>query len=221
MTTSAPPTRGRGRPPRVSRESIIEAARGIAPELLSMQSVADRLGVDRSTINYHFTDRDELFSQVASSAFGTEMAGYVAPESEDWRDWVTSYGEAVHRALLQHPEFAGHVRLAFGSNAEAFGPVEGLIRILSNAGFDERAVVQSIAYLSEVVHAAVRNEIEVANGGHPQGVELARFLGGQPREAMPGIRRIMELDPLAHEEHFAFAMRMVVAGMESLLPARL
>jgi hypothetical protein len=38
--------RTRGRPARISRERIIAAARTIAPEALTMQKVADVLGVD-------------------------------------------------------------------------------------------------------------------------------------------------------------------------------
>jgi TetR/AcrR family transcriptional regulator, tetracycline repressor protein len=212
--TAAP--RGRGRPRRVSRESIIDAARAMVPELLSMQSVADQLGVDRSTINYHFADREELFAVVAASAFGAEMAQYRAPESDRWQEWVAHYSRAVHAALLRHPEFAGYVRLASGTDSAAFAAVEGLISKLASAGFGERDVVQSVAYISEVVHAAARNEILARSGGHPQGAELEQFLSLQPEESVPGLRRLLELDPYEYEEHFEFAVRMIVAGLESL-----
>lgn len=134
-TSRASTKRGRGRPARVSRSSIIEAARALPPETLSMQAVADSLGVDRSTINYHFADREELFSIVAASTFGDEMAAYPPPASDDWRDWVTGYARAVHAALLKHPETAAYVRLSFGTDAAAFAPVEGLLAKLLGSRF--------------------------------------------------------------------------------------
>jgi AcrR family transcriptional regulator len=210
-------TRGRGRPPRVSRTSIVEAAREISPELLSMQAVADRLGVDRSTINYHFDDRDELFSIVAAATFGSEMAAYVPPASDDWRDWVTGYARAVHAALLKHPETAAYVRLSFGTDAAAFAPVEGLLAKLGEAGFDALGVAQAITYISGVVHITARNEISVSTGAHPQGQEVVAFLQSQPSDALAGMRRLVAIDPLTHQDHFEYALRMIVAGLEAQL----
>jgi len=212
------PARRRGRPPRVSRSSIVEAARELAPDQLSMQAVADRLGVDRSTINYHFADRDELFSVVAAATFNMEMAAYSPPASDDWRDWVASYARAVHAALLKHPQTVDYVRLSIGNEAAAFAAVEGLIAKLSEAGFDELTVIQSLTYISGVVHITARNEIAVLNGGHPQSAEVLQFLEQQPPGSIPGIRRMAELDPLSNAHNFEFALRMIVAGLESLLP---
>jgi|HubBroStandDraft_3_1064219.scaffolds.fasta_scaffold12670_6 AcrR family transcriptional regulator len=60
--------RTRGRPARISRERIIAAARTIAPETLTMQKVADVLGVDPKALNYHVGDRDGLRQLVVSGA---------------------------------------------------------------------------------------------------------------------------------------------------------
>ena len=206
--------RGRGRPPRVSRVSIIGAAREIAPDQLSMQAVADRLGVDRSTINYHFADREELFSIVAAETFGEEMAAYRPPASDDWRDWVTGYARAVHASMLKHPEMSAYVRLSFGTGAAAFAPIEGLVAKLSEAGFDDLGVAQAVTFISAVVHITSRNEIYVADGGHPQGAEVLAFLDRQPDTALPGMRRIVAVDPLTRRDHFEYALRMIIAGLE-------
>jgi TetR/AcrR family transcriptional regulator, tetracycline repressor protein len=219
--SSAPetvPRRGRGRPPRISRDSIIEAARAISVDQLSMQSVADSLGVDRSTIHYHFADRDELFSVVASATLGAELAKYTPPESDDWRDWVAGYARSVYRALVRHGAIVLFVRLPLGSDAKALAPVEGVISAMLRAGFDEATVVHAIAYISEVVHAAAQNQILVSRDTHPQGVELVRYLDEQPADAVPGLRRLVEIDPLGHEDHFEFALKVLVDGLQAQLP---
>lgn len=213
------PRRGRGRPARVSRASIIDAARGLPLAELSMQAVADRLGVDRTTINYHFADREELFATVASAMLSSELADFTPPESADWRDWVRSYAQNIHDALIRHSSIVLYVKLPLGSDAAALAPGEAIISKLLAAGFDEDAVAHAVAFISEVVHATAQNEILVSQGGHPQGEELVRFLEGQPDDAVPGLRRLIELNPLGRTAHFDFAIRMVIAGLESLLPA--
>lgn len=182
-----------------------------------MQAVADRLGVDRSSINYHFADRDELFAIVASATLDSALAGYEHPDSADWRDWIRSYARSVHRALLQHAALALYVRLPLGADEQALAPVEGTIQKLLGAGFTDETVAHAIAFISEVVHSTAQNAILVARGEHPQGPELTRFLADQDDAAAPGLRRLLELDPLGHDSHFEFALRVVIAGLEAEL----
>ncbi|GAB3584681.1 hypothetical protein GCM10027406_31500 [Leifsonia lichenia] len=184
-----------------------------------MQAVADRLGVDRTTINYHFADREELFATVASAMLSSELADYTPPESDDWRDWVRSYAQNIHGALIRHSSIVLYVKLPLGSDAAALAPGEAIISKLLDAGFDEDSVGHAVAFISEVVHATAQNEILVSQGGHPQGEELIRFLEDQPADAVPGLRRLIELNPLGRTAHFDFAIQMVIAGLESLLPS--
>ncbi|MBF4585691.1 TetR/AcrR family transcriptional regulator C-terminal domain-containing protein [Curtobacterium sp. VKM Ac-2887] len=215
-TTAAPKPR-RGRPPRISRASIIEAAQGLPLDELSMQAVADRLGVDRSSINYHFADRDELFAIVASATLDSALAGYRHPESDDWREWVRTYARSVHAALLQHATLALYVRLPLGADARALAPVEGTIQKMLEAGFSDETVAHAVAFVSEIVHATAQNEILVARGTHPQGPELTRFLATQSESEAPGLRRLLELDPLGNDSHFEFALRVFIAGLDAQL----
>ena len=217
-STQAAPRRGRGRPPRVSRGSIIEAARGLGLEDFSMQAVADRLGVDRSTINYHFSDRDELFAVVASITLGSEMESWTPPDSEDWRDWVIDYTRRVHDALVRHATVSVFVRMPLGVDVASLAPVEGMIQKLSEAGFDDVTVGHAVSYIAEVAHATAQDEILAASGTHPQGPELVRYLEAQPADVAPGLRRLVQTNPHAQASHFDFALKVLIAGLESQLP---
>src|SRR5271168_335957 len=75
--------RTRGRPARISRERIIAAARTIAPEALTMQKVADVLGVDPKALNYHVRDRDGLRELVAVDVFESELRRVKIPGGGD------------------------------------------------------------------------------------------------------------------------------------------
>ena len=182
-----------------------------------MQAVADRLGVDRSTINYHFADRDELFAVVASASLSAELMHYDPPADGDWREWLLGYARSVHSALRKREAIVLVVRLPLGSDVSSLEPVEGLITKMLDAGFDKATVSHAIAYISEVVHAVAQNELLSSRGTHPQGVELIRFLEGQPAGSLPGIRRLVEVNPLGSEDHLEFALGMIIAGLDARL----
>ena len=217
LSVVAAKPRGRGRPPRVSRSSIIDAARSLPADELSMQAVADRLGVDRSTINYHFTDRAELFATVASVALSERLADYTPPDSPDWREWVVSYAKFVYGALVAHGAITLYVPLPVGRDASSLAPGEGLIQKLSEAGLGETSVAHAMGYISEVVHAMAQNQVLVSQGGHPQGAELIQFLATQSPEVLPGLRGLTLVQPLGSDAHLDFALRMIVAGIEAEL----
>ncbi|QNG38804.1 TetR/AcrR family transcriptional regulator [Geodermatophilaceae bacterium NBWT11] len=214
------PRRGRGRPPRVSRASIIEAARGVPAEDLSVQAVATRLGVDRSTITYHFADRDELFATLASVVLGSELAALTPPTSDRWQDWVASYATGVYDALVRHSAVAVYVRMPLGIDAASLTPVESLVQKLAAAGFPDETIGHAVAYISEVVHAVAQNQVLVARGRHPQEAELTRYLDGQGEDVAPGLRRLARGDLLGRPDHVDFAIRALVAGLEAQLSHR-
>lgn len=215
---SAAPRR-RGRPPRVSRKSILDAARALPADALSMQAVADSLGVDRSTINYHFADRTELVESVASLALSERLAEYVPPASTDWREWVTSYTRFVYEALIERGTITLYVPLPVGRDASSLAPGEGLIQKLRAAGISEPSVAHAMGYISEVTHAMAQNHVLIAQGGHPQGDELAQFFASQPATALPGLRSLAQAQPLGSDAHLEFALRMIIAGLEAEIRA--
>lgn len=184
-----------------------------------MQAVADRLGVDRSTINYHFSDRADLFVSVASFALSERLAQYTPPQSDDWRDWVTSYAKFVYGALVAHGAITIYVPLPVGRDASSLAPGEGLIQKLTEAGLDGTVVAHAMGYISEVVHAMAQNQVLVTQGGHPQGAELFQFLATQPSDALPGLRGLTVVQPLGSEAHLDFALRMIIAGLQAELDA--
>lgn len=55
----------KGRPPRIDRDKIIEAARALPPEKVTMQAVAQILQVDPTALNYHVGGRRDFLRLVA------------------------------------------------------------------------------------------------------------------------------------------------------------
>ena len=93
--------RTRGRPARISRERIIAAARTIEPEALTMQRVADVLGVDPKALNYHVRDRDGLRQLVVLDVFESELRRVKIPGGGDWREVIRAYVHALREATIK------------------------------------------------------------------------------------------------------------------------
>ncbi len=101
VTTGNAPRRGRGRPPRIDQKQIVAAARAIAPGALTMQAVADALGVDRTTLHYYVGDRDGLLELVVADLFDSELRSLKLPENASWQEVLRAYGSAIRQGVLK------------------------------------------------------------------------------------------------------------------------
>src|ERR1043165_669757 len=91
----------RGRPARINREQIVAAALGVPPAALTMQAVADVLGVDRKSVKYHIGDRETLLALMASAVFEAEFDRVPPPVDGDWRDVLRWYAYRARNAITQ------------------------------------------------------------------------------------------------------------------------
>lgn len=89
----APGTRRRGRPPRVNRDQIAEAAlallRSEPDRPLTMARVAEQVGVSPMALYRHFRDRDELIDEVIGRLL--EERNAAIPVDAPWQDQLRSW----------------------------------------------------------------------------------------------------------------------------------
>ena len=101
MSTEAehvtPPRRGRGRPPKISQERIVEAAIQLGLDSFSMQGIAEHLGVTAPALYSHVAGREEVLDLV-NAALRDRVAAAADP-SGTWQDWLTTFGRGVRRHL--------------------------------------------------------------------------------------------------------------------------
>ena len=110
-----------------NRQAVIDAALALLPENpdASIQEIADRSGVGRSTVYRHFPNREVLFEEIAAFAMEESRAAVTgifeseAPAEEALRDICRANIELGHRfrALYVHPELT-KPRLRAMSRAE-------------------------------------------------------------------------------------------------------
>lgn len=99
-----------GRParPLISRERAARAALGVIDvhglDALSLEMVAQRMGVRAPSLYYHFKDKAELLSEIARLI----LLDVQIPDAAglDWKQALLNLAVATRRSILQHPNAA-------------------------------------------------------------------------------------------------------------------
>lgn len=221
MTADAT-TRQRGRPRQLDRERIVSAARDLAPEALTMQAVAEALGVDPKALNYHVGDREGLRALVAIDVFTSELRRVALPVQGDWRVVVRSYAAALRDAFLQLGVLATSFHLPAASGLGALAPVERVLAALVEAGFDADRAGRALTLITETAYTAGRAAVRLAeNRAHPNLPEVADALQSAAADDFPVLRRVVaaRAGGLGDAGQLEFDLDVVIAGLERVLSA--
>jgi TetR/AcrR family transcriptional regulator, tetracycline repressor protein len=215
--------RTRGRPARISRERIIAAARTIAPEALTMQKVADVLGVDPKALNYHVRDRDGLRQLVVLDLFESELRRVKMPRGGDWRDVVRAYVHALREATIKLGVLAVAIHLPGSQGLGALSPVEGVLQALVGAGFNVEDAGRALTFISEMAYVAGRDALRVAeNPVHPDIPGISAALRSAAVGDFPVLRQVVAAQAGAAPDQgqFEFSLEVIIAGLEQAVAAR-
>lgn len=211
--------RQRGRPRQITRERIVSAARTLAPEALTMQAVADVLGVDPKALNYHVGHRDGLRELVAVDAFEVELSRVALPTEGDWRDVVRSYAAALRDATVKLGLLATYFRLP-ATGLGALEPVERVLQELVAAGFSVDEAGHVLRLVTEVGHAAGREAVFLSRTRvDPHVSEVATALSGAADDAFPVLRQVVAArDADGGDGHqLEYSLDVIITGLASKL----
>jgi TetR/AcrR family tetracycline transcriptional repressor len=215
----APHPRQRGRPRQISRERIVSAARTLAPEALTMQAVADVLGVDPKALNYHVGHRDGLRELVAVDAFEVELSRVALPTEGDWRDVLRSYAVALRDATVRLGVLATYFRLP-ATGLGALAPVERVLQELVSAGFSVDEAGHVLRMVTEVGHAAGREAVFLSRSRvDPHVSEVATALSGAAEDAFPVLRQVVAArDEDGGDGHqLEYSLDVIITGLAARL----
>ena len=220
--------RRRGRPLRIDRSQIIRVARTLDPQTMTMQAIADELGVDRKAINYHVSDRDGLRRLVATDVFEQhfeeafvghlEVADRVVPD--DWRSSVRAWAAAIRDGMVATGDVTNYYRIE-GGNVAIFGSVELVLQRMLAAGFDIATASRGLVFLTRFAMGVGRDMVlEKQIGEHPQGPEVKQALAAADPEDYAALRMLIEAgynDAGDIETQFDFEVETFIEGMERRL----
>jgi AcrR family transcriptional regulator len=100
-------TRRRGRPSKIDRDRIVEVGAAQGLDGLSMQAVAEELGVSVGALYGHVASRAEL-AQLVAARLRVEVECRTG-KAADWRDWLRQF------ALVVRADLGGSVATLLGA----------------------------------------------------------------------------------------------------------
>lgn len=134
----------RGRPARLSREAIATAALDMDIAQLSMNAVAERLGVAKSSLYGWVSSREDLLG-IMSDVVIDRCLPRKGPDGGDWREWLAELARSMHHELLAVPGYAARVSGSHQHYSDAFDRLrDKVIGVFEqHAGLDRERAVQS------------------------------------------------------------------------------
>ncbi len=166
--------RPRGRPPRITFDEVVDAAGALAPKDLTVQSVADHLGVTRSAI-YHYVDSADdlvrLTVQHADPPFGIDDL-----DDATWQAWLTDFARGCRRWRLGQDELALRAVVTPHELPWLLDLVDHGIAVLVRAGFTADTAAHALHFVAGLIWINTHDEIVARHsedGRHPQAGDIA------------------------------------------------
>lgn len=132
-----------GRPARLSREQIVEAALGCDLRTVTMRDIAERLGASHSALYRWVRNRDELLDLVGEVVV-ERILPTAEPAADTWRQWLSDLAWRMHDQFLAVPGYAAHVAMPHHHNAQAFGRLhDSVVSAFKLAGASDDMAEQS------------------------------------------------------------------------------
>lgn len=147
----------RGRPPTFSRDELIEAARRLGPDGISLQAVAEELGVARTSLYWHVRHQAELGELVFAYLVHEAGVGDWTPgDGATWEDWLDAYARALRRTMLAAGDWFRYATARLFYSRYALRSADRLLLALLDAGFSIDEGTRALDFVTEIVWANVR-----------------------------------------------------------------
>ncbi len=208
LTATTNPAPRRGRPPRASREQIVDAAvallRAAPDEPLTMARVASSVGLTPMALYRHFKDRDELMDEVVGRILMERNAAI--PRQGPWQDQLRAWVLGGLDHLVPCAQVV-QVVLAGGSSRWVHDAAT-LVRILEQAGFADDELAEMQVWIALSVGGYVMAEASRRQG--PNTPEVYGALAHlDPEDADRLAVLIPQIDRAFDQMHERFADRLI------------
>ena len=202
-----------GRPPRISRERIAEAAHELGLERLTLRDVADHLGVSIAALYYHVSSKEDLMRLAAEYTAGR------LPLPEDhgqhWAVWLYEWALYNRDAFVAQPGLlAQYVDGAISAEVIA-GSVDAILGVLVRQGF---GIIEAFEAYELVISCALGTAVslirerEAAEAGRSMLAvgQVPNDAGGAP---LVHLRRLVEEMATAGRDPFHVRIGTVLRGI--------
>jgi TetR/AcrR family transcriptional regulator, tetracycline repressor protein len=199
---------------------IIEAARSLDTDSLTVQAVATKLGVDRKAIRHHVSDRETLLKFVAIGEFSDRLSALDIPADSSWQEGCRIFGMAVVDSTIAADTLAPYLTLDSLLLAKAAVAIERILTKLEDAGFDDEAAVRTLSLLTNICMAHGRDVILLKQlGERPRQIQLRLAFGGVDPQEFEHLARMVASPPDTYNrKQLDLSIEVFLRGIEAVFP---
>lgn len=176
----------------MSKEAIISVARSVPLDELTMQSVADRLGVGRKSLYYHVNDRAALLKLMVVDRFQDRLREVDVSSHDDWRTALRTFAYALRETLVEVGTAAAYFELSGLDAPAALEAFERVLQTMVHAGLDLQTAGRAATFACDIAMTSARYiTAEESTDSQPQTLEVHRVMQGMPASALPALRQVI------------------------------
>jgi len=219
LPAAEPQKRGRGKRAGLDLAQIVEAARALAPAALTMQAVADELGVDRKALNYYVTDRESLLKLVAMDVFSVSFATVNIDAESSWQDACRTYGRGLADSIIETGVITAHFRFGTSLAKNFMPPAEALLGKLIAAGLDDEVATRALALLSNISMGYASDAIAAARTSeYPLALRMQQAFKETQAQPLQHLERITASAIRTYNrEQLELSIDIFIRGTDTLL----
>jgi AcrR family transcriptional regulator len=219
LNSAQPKKRGRGKRAGLDLAQIVEVARSLAPAAVTMQAVADELGVDRKALNYYVADRESLLKLVATGVFSSSFAAVHISQESSWQEACSAYGRGLADSIIETGVLTEHVRMSTSMAEEFLPPAEAVLGKLIAAGLDEGSAARVLALLSTICTGYASDVVAAASAKEkPLDMRLQQALRDARGQSLKHIERITASTVRTYDRaQLELSIEIFIGGTEILL----
>lgn len=196
--------------PSLSGDQIVQAALELIDETgldgHNMRALAQRLGVDASTIYYYVPSKASLFTLIVDQIMSAVDLSQDDPAQPPAQRLLAAAHE-YRRVLMLHPRALGLVAARSLRSPTQLQAVEAMLGILFDAGFSPLEALTALDAIGQTVIG-----MSVIHAAHAD-AEQEPF-APEPAERFPNVRRLIEEGRyLGAEAEFEATIRALIAGL--------
>ena len=159
---------------------------------LTMQAVADHLGVGRKSLYYHVTDRAALLKMVVVDRFQDRLRDVDLTSQDDWRIVLHAFAHALRETLAEAGTAAAYFELNGLDAPGALEAFECVLQTMVHAGFDLQTAGRAATFACDIAMTSARYiTAEESTDSQPQSLEVLRIMQSMPTSSLPALRQVI------------------------------
>lgn len=205
-----------GRPRQINRGDIVEAGRAIGMERLSLNAVAQRLGVSATALHRHLDGGRWGLEKAVGEAVLAELQVADDPD-EDVTTHLLRFAMELRDFTLDHPGIAAYLQTLFPRGEAGRHLLAGEVAALTRRGYaPDAAIVLCSSVACLIIGLAASEEVQ---RHHAEGLDLARE---DAWDQIRGDAALAEahrtLPEVSHGDHARLVMTAAIRGLVAAGP---